>query len=145
VDVKPSFTAFALGNHAGTVADETVDQSDLGAVGRTLDAIGKGHIPGHENVCLETGRGGVGGQGASRISGGRGSQLFQTVRLGHGHGGGQTARFERAGRIQAFVFDVDAGKFPAEQHGCEPLAQRYRPGIWQRFGVAPHGWGASQQ
>lgn len=58
---------------------------------------------------------------------------------GHGDRDGESASFEGAGRIQAFVFDKDARKFAAGQHGSKTLAERHRRSFRKDGIVAPHG------
>ena len=107
----PSFfqdsALFQLGDFAGAVGDEAIDQRHVRAVVVALDAIGQGNIFGHEDVGFDIRGGGVGGESAGGVSGRGDGQLFQSEMAGHGDGGGKSASFERASRIQAFVFDED--------------------------------------
>src|SRR5579863_3180446 len=61
----------------------------------------------------------------------------------HGDGGGESSSFERSGRIEAFVLDVDVGILPAGEHGSEALAEGDGVCIGKNGVVAPHGRGAS--
>ncbi len=95
------------------------------AVVIALDAVGHGNVFGHEDVGLHSiaGGGGVGGEGSGGVSSGGNGELLQAEMAGHGDGGGQAAGFERAGGIEAFVFDEDVGIFAAAQHGSKTFAE----------------------
>ena len=110
-----------------------------------LNAVGDGNIFRHEDVGFDGGGRGIRGKGARGVSCGWDGQLLQPEMTSHGHRGRESARFERAGRIQAFVFDKDVGIFPAAQHGSKSLAQRNRRCFRQDGVVAPHGRSQRQQ
>ena len=91
------------------------------------------------------GGGGVGGEGSGGVSGGGDGEFFQSEMARHGDGGGESASFEGAGGIEAFVFDEDVGIFAAGQHGSEAFAERDRRGFGKDGIVAPHGGSERQQ
>ena len=64
---------------------------------------------------------------------------------GHGDGGGESASFEGAGGIQAFIFDEDVGIFAAGQHGSKTFAERDGRGFGKDGVVTPHGGSERQQ
>src|SRR5271166_6964967 len=75
-DVEPSIVfpgigILQLGDFAGTVGDEAIDQGDVRAIVIALDAVGHGNVFGHEDVGFEVGGGGVGGESSGGISSGR--------------------------------------------------------------------------
>ena len=130
---------FQLGDFAGAIGDESIDQRDVCAVVIAFDAIGHGHIFGHEDVSFDCCGGGIGGEAPRSVSGGGDGELLQTEVAGHGDGGGESASFEGAGGIQSFIFDKDVGIFAAAQHGSKAFAERYRRGLGKNGVVAPHG------
>ena len=134
---------FQVGDFGGAIADEAVDQGDVSAVVVALDAVRHGNIFGHEDVGFEAGGGGVGGEGSGGVSGGGDGEFFQAEVARHGNAGGQAAGFERAGGVEAFVLDEDAGKLAAGEHGSETFAERDGIGFGKDGVVAPHGGGAS--
>ena len=67
--IEPAFGVFALGDDAGAVGDEAVDEGHVGAVGDALDLIGEGDVLGHEDVGFDPGGCGVGGNGSSSVAG----------------------------------------------------------------------------
>ncbi len=73
------------------------------------------------------------------VSGGRNGQLLQTEMVRHGYSGGESARLERAGRVQAFIFYEDVGILTAGEHRSESFAERNRIGLGKNGVVAPHG------
>ena len=62
---------------------------------------------------------------------------------GHGDAGAEAARFERAGGVESFVFDIDVGEFAAGEHGREAFAERDGIGVGENGIIAPHGGSAS--
>ena len=118
-----SLGIFEFGDFAGAVADEAVDQRDVRAVVVAFDAIGHGDIFRHEDVRFDSGGGGVSGE-RSRGVARRGDREFLRAEVTrHGHAGGEAARLERSGGVEAFVLDIDVGIFAAEQHGREAFAE----------------------
>jgi len=73
------------------------------------------------------------------------ASFFQAEVAGHGDGGGESASFEGAGGVEAFVLDEDVRIFAAPQHGSETFTESDGRGVGEDGVVAPHGWCEWQQ
>lgn len=103
-----------------------------------FDDEGSGGVGGHEDVGLEAGPGGVGGQGAGRVSRARGGEFPQPKALGHGDGDGHATGLETRGRIDPLVFDVPPwSEAWRPVKGSEALAEGERRARRQDLPVSP--------
>ena len=140
----------ALRHHLGAIADQAIDQRDVGAVGLALEVVGLRNIARHEDVGFDAGRRGIGRQGAGRVAGRGNGHLLDSQFHAHRNGAGEAARFERAGGVQAFV--LHPKRVGADARAQAPGANQRRPALAQRDdrlvrrrqhrSVAPHAGGA---
>src|ERR1019366_8972708 len=66
--VEPSFLVFALAYESSAVADQAIDQGEMGAASFDLKPVSKWDIFRHEYVCLDPCRCCVRGQGATGVA-----------------------------------------------------------------------------
>ena len=104
-DVEPAFGLLSLRDNAAAIADESVDEGDVRAGGFAFDVVGLRDIARHEDVSLDSGRRGVRRHGSGGVAR-RGNRRLLHAELGaHRYSAGKAASFERARRVQAFIFD----------------------------------------
>ena len=94
---------------AASVADEAVDEVQLGARDEALLLVGVGSVLGHEHLGGEAGPGAVGGGRASGIAGGRHGESGGAKLEALGDGGGDAPGLEGASGIQALFLDEKVG------------------------------------
>ena len=95
--VEPAHRLLTLANNSAAVVDQTIDQKDLGPVQRGFVLIDDRRIGGHEQVTLDPGPGGIGGEGSPGVAGGGGGDPLDPELLGHGNGDRHAAGLERTG------------------------------------------------
>ena len=143
--------AIALGfdffaDEAGAVGDEAVDHVDVGAVEDAFEVVGEGDVLGHEEVGVDAGGGGVGGEGTGGVAGGGDGEVFEAVVGGHGDGHAEAAGLEGAGGVVAFFLDEEAGVAAGADHGGPAFAEGdggdgTDGGGGEDVAVAPHAEG----
>ena len=75
-DVEPAFAGTAFGDDLSAIADQSIHQGDMGAVGFALKVVCLRDVARHEDMGFEAGRGCVGGERAGGVSGGRDCDFF---------------------------------------------------------------------
>ena len=121
VGVALGLDAFA--DHAGAVGDEAVDHGDVGSVDDAFEVVGEGDVLRHEDVRVDAGGGGVGGEGSGGVAGGGDGEVLEAVVFRHGDGEAEAAGFEGAGGVGAFFLDEEAGVALAVEHGRPAFAE----------------------
>ena len=146
-DVVPAERLAALRGDAAGVGDQPVDERHLRAVQLRFRDERRLHVFRHEDLRGNAGAGRIGRHRVRGVARRRHRQRRGAERFRARHGRGLSARLERVGRVQRFVFDVEPRQ--PELRAETRRVQQRREAFTERdrrfaredghhLGVAPH-------